>query len=80
MVAFPRAREHRWFRESLARLEEHRTDRGTWLLPRAWLREKPVAYWVGGGHMGLEENRRTKAAIERESTLRVLRLLARAGG
>jgi hypothetical protein len=75
LSVFPGARKHRWFREALDRLDEHRTDAGTWLLPRAWLREKPVAYWVGGGHMGLEENRRAKASIERESTLRVLRIL-----
>ena len=79
MVAFPTARSHRWFRESLARLDEHRIDRGSWLLPRAWLPEKSVAYWVAGGHMGLEQYRRSKAAIERESTLRVLRLLQRLG-
>lgn len=79
MVAFPRARRHPWFLESLSRLDEHRTDRGSWLLPRAWLPEKPVAYWVAGGHMGLEENRRSRAAVERESTVRVLRLLDRSG-
>lgn len=77
MAAFPRAIEHRWFVESIARLDEYRTDRGTWLLPRAWLQERPVAYWVAGGHMGLELNRRSKTAIERESTVRILRLLER---
>lgn len=79
MAAFPRARNHQWFLESLALLDEHRTDRGSWLLPRAWLPEKRVACWVAGGHMGLEENRRSKAAIERESTIRVLRMLGRSG-
>lgn len=77
MAAFPRARNHQWFLASLARLDEHRTDRGSWLLPRAWLPEKRVAYWVAGGHMGLEESRRSRAALERESTVRVLRLLER---
>lgn len=77
MAAFPKARKHRWFLDSLAHLDEQRTDRGTWLLPRGWLPEKPVAYWVAGGHMGLEQNRRSRAAIERESTVRVLRLLQR---
>ncbi len=77
MAAFPEARNHWWFLDSLARLDEHRTDHGTWLLPRTWLPEKPVAYWVSGGHMGLEQNRRPRATIERESTLRVLRLLER---
>jgi hypothetical protein len=79
MAAFSRARNNRWFLESLALLDEHRTDRGSWLLPRAWLPEKRVAYWVAGGHMGLEENRRSRAAIERESTVRVLRVLSRSG-
>jgi hypothetical protein len=78
MAAFPRARQHRWFLESLGRLDEHRTAQGTWLLPRAWLTERNGAYWVSGGHMGLEENRRSRVAIERESTIRVLRLLMRA--
>mgnify|MGYP000158002589 CR=1 FL=1 len=67
------------FHDSLARLDEHRTVRGTWLLPRTWLQEKQVAYWVAGGHMGLEHNRRSAAVLERESTLRVLRLLTRPG-
>ena len=79
MAAFPRGRNHGWFLDSLARLDEHRTNRGTWLLPRAWLPEKPVAYWVAGGHMGLEQNRRSRATVERESTVRVLRLLDRSG-
>ena len=77
MAAFPRARKHRWFLESVARLDEYRTGRGTWLLPRSWLQERPVAYWVAGGHMGLEQNRRSRAAIERESTVRILRLRER---
>ena len=77
MAAFLRAREHLWFRKSLALLDEHSTDRGTWLLPRDWLVEKQAGYWVAGAHMGLEENRRSRAAVERESTLRVLRLLTR---
>lgn len=77
MAAFPRARSHRWFLDSLTRLDKHRTDHGTWLLPRTWLQERQVAYWVSGGHMGLEQNRRSQAVIERESTIRVLRLRQR---
>ncbi|MFW9954076.1 MAG: hypothetical protein ACFFD3_05950 [Candidatus Thorarchaeota archaeon] len=73
MVArFKRARKSRWFLDALDYLEHFRTQKGTYLFPRAWLPEKKVGYWVGGLYMGLEKNRREAQSIELESTFWVL--------
>ena len=72
MAHFPAARKMPSFRDCLAHLEDHRTDRGTYLFPRDYLKEQPNGYWVTGACMGLEENRRAATAIELESTFRML--------
>jgi hypothetical protein len=74
MAHFPPARKHRWLLESIEHLDSFRTERGTWLWPREYLREKSVGYWVSGAHMGLEESRRTEQAFEIESTFRMQRI------
>ena len=63
-----------WFRRSVDYLDTYRTERGTWLFPRRYLKELVIGYWVTGAHMGLEENRRSVQAIEIESTFRMLRI------
>ncbi len=68
MAHFCTARAHPWFQASLAHLEGFRTPRGTYLFPRAYLPELSVGYWVAGAHMGLQENRRPRLALELEST------------
>jgi hypothetical protein len=68
LVNFEAARRHSWIKASLEHLEKFRTEKGTYLFPRDYLQEKPFVYWVVGGHMALEENRRTSKAIEVEST------------
>ncbi len=74
MGHFPTARKHRWFKGCMEHLENFRTDDGTWRLPRRYLKEQKVGYWVGGAHMGLEENRRSSRATEIESTFRMLKI------
>ncbi len=71
---FPSVRQHRWFKESIKHLDTFRTEHGTWLLPRRYLPEKRVGYYVCGAHMGLEEKRRSDKAIEIESTFRMLKI------
>lgn len=72
MAAFPSARRTPWFRGWLAHLDEFRTPRGSWAFPRAYLPEKPRGYWVLASQRGLEERRRTRLALELESTFRML--------
>lgn len=79
MANFKAARESEWFSNSIRFLENYKTNRGTYLFPHAWLPEKKVGYWVGGLHMGLEVNRRTKIAIECESTFWMLHIKHLAG-
>ena len=79
MAHFPAARETRAFQDCLAHLEAHRTDRGTYLFPRDYLREQQSGYWVTGAYMALEDNRRSPHAIELESTFRMLTIKRRAG-
>jgi hypothetical protein len=68
MSHFPTAWAHPWLQESIAHLETFRTPRGTYLFPRAYLPERTSGYWVAGAYMGLEENRRSRLALEVEST------------
>ena len=79
MARFPLARSHRWFRESLQHLESHRTERGTYIFPGRYLRELRQGYYVTGAYMGLEEDRRSRRALEIESTLRMLTIKRLAG-
>ncbi|MBN1814643.1 MAG: hypothetical protein JXA14_22575 [Anaerolineae bacterium] len=74
MAHFPMARAHRWFRESLSHLETYRAEQGTYVFPRPYLREDQSGYWVTGAYMGLEENRRSKQALELESTFWMLKI------
>jgi hypothetical protein len=74
MSNFPTARKHHWFQESLKKLEDYRTEGGTYIFPRSYLQERSSGYWVTGAYMGLEENRRKKIAIELESTFWMLKI------
>lgn len=74
MAHFPVARKHRWFRDCLKHLESYCTGEGTYAFPRSYLKEQRIGYWVRGAHMGLEENRRSRRALEIESTFRMLKI------
>lgn len=78
MAHFPGAVKHEWFSSALNHLENFKTERGTYLFPRHYLREG-TGYWVSGMHMSLGENRRAKLALEAESTFRMMLLKKRAG-
>ncbi len=65
---FRAIRESAWFVRSLAHLDRFRRDDGTWEFPRDYLPEKRDSYMVGGGHMGLGENRRRRNWRANEST------------
>ena len=71
---FPAARRMPRFRRWLERIDEFRDDDGTYALPRAMLPEQSIAYWVAGGHLGLEEHRRSTQSLRLESTFYVLAL------
>jgi hypothetical protein len=74
-AGFEVCRRSSWFQSGLADLERYRTERGTWLLPASYLKEKRNGYYIyGGDHMGLGENRRRKDWREIESTFRVLNI------
>lgn len=68
MGQFPAARNHPWFTSGLNHLQDFQTEQGTYLFPRPYLQEKTNGYWVSGACMGLEEDRKTRLAIELEST------------
>jgi hypothetical protein len=72
LAPFRSARESAWFKDRLARLEEYRTEIGTYCFPREWLPENQSGYWVSGAYMGMESERRGRVALECESTFRVL--------
>jgi hypothetical protein len=78
MAHFPGAVKHEWFSNALRHLEKFQTEKGTYLFPRHYLREG-TGYFVSGMHMSLGENRRTRNALELESTFRMMLMKKRAG-
>lgn len=74
MSRFPEATRSEWFRGMLVHLEGFRTKDGFWKFPAQYLCEGPAHYFVGGGHMGLGENRKETAALKMESTAWLLRI------
>ena len=79
LAPFESALKSEWFRQSMDLLENHRTQEGHYRFPRKWLPEKQSGYWVGGHYMALEDERRKQAAIDYESTFRVLKIKKLAG-
>ena len=75
MSHFRPARNHRWLREGVAFFDQFRTDEGRYRIPRQYLAEERNGCWVFGSYMGLEENRRTKIALELESTFWMLKFI-----
>ncbi|MFW9777762.1 MAG: hypothetical protein ACFFE8_02830 [Candidatus Heimdallarchaeota archaeon] len=69
---FPAVQSQDWFIWGMEILESYRTDRGTFILPKGFLRENFSGYWVNGSYMGLGENRRSKNWRELESTYWIL--------
>jgi hypothetical protein len=74
MAHFKAAVQHQWLKQSLKYLGKFKSERGTYIFPRNYLQERKSGYWVLGANMGLEGNRRTKKAIELESTYWMLRI------
>jgi hypothetical protein len=74
LAQFESGRGCDWFRHGMAHLETFRTERGTYLFPSVYLREKSSYYLYAGMHMGLGEWPRDLHALELESTFRMLRL------
>lgn len=72
---FRSARKATWFKDGMADLEKWRTDRGTYVFPPDYLKEKRDSYYIYvGAHMGLGENRRNKLWREIESTFHMLNI------
>jgi hypothetical protein len=75
MARYPAAARSDWFRRMMEHLEGFSTKDGFWKFPAAYLAEGPDHYFVGGGHMGLGENRKEKDALKVESTAWMMRIL-----
>lgn len=61
------ARKTKWFCDLLEYLEKYRTETGTYIFPKEWLKESQ-GYAVQGHHISFDENRRKKNWCEIEST------------
>ena len=72
---FPAAVRHPWFSSGLNHLQALQTERGTYLFPRSYLPERTTGYWVTGAHMALEEDRRSRQALELESSFWMAKLM-----
>ena len=67
MASFEEARASPWFAASMDHLECFATPQGAYSFPRMMIKEEK-GYWITGSHMGLGENRRSRGALEIEST------------
>ncbi|MEW6359984.1 MAG: hypothetical protein AB1696_26845 [Planctomycetota bacterium] len=74
MAHFPQAVKSDWFARALRHLDRYQIEQGTYRFPSGFLKEQTSGYYVGGAYMGLGENRRSRRAIEIESTFRVLKI------
>lgn len=74
MSHFKKARESEWFKNSLSHLEGFYKD-SIYHFPASYICEIKNKYYVGGGHMGLGENRRGKQGKVLESTAWMMRIL-----
>ncbi|HWQ59159.1 MAG TPA: hypothetical protein VN540_09055 [Clostridia bacterium] len=76
---FKKARESEWFKNTLEHLRSFEKD-GLYEFPKEYISEAKNAYYVGGGHMGLGEDRKKKQSVALESTAWMLRILRNARG
>ena len=67
IVKYPAAKKTKWFADLMHSLERYRTENGTYIFPKEWMKES-VGYAVQGHHMSFGESRRKKNWIEIEST------------
>jgi len=67
---YPVALKTKWFGDLLKYFEKYKTDNGTYIFPKEWLKESP-GYAVQGHHISFGENRRKKNWCEIESTFYV---------
>lgn len=74
---FKSIKSDHWFRSSIAHLKTYATDKGTYIFPKQYIKEKKNSYFVTGTHMGLGENRRRKLAYEIESTYWMIKIMKR---
>lgn len=74
MSRFKAARKSEWFKKTLLELDSFGSD-GLYRFPPSYLNEGKNKYYVFGGHMGLGENRKSRAYLLLESTAWMLRIL-----
>ena len=74
MSHFEAARKSGWFKKRIKHLESFKKE-GLYEFPPNYLNEIRDKYYVGGGHMGLGENRRKKDWRRLESTAWMMRIL-----
>jgi hypothetical protein len=70
---FTKARETKWFKRNLQHLSKYECN-GIYSFPKEYLNESKRKYYVGGGHMGLGEDRKNKLWNKIESTAWMLRI------
>lgn len=74
MAGFPVMARSKWFGRMLDHLDSFRTNDGFWKFPAAYVAEAKDKYFVGGGHMGLGEERKGGDGLKIESTVWMMRI------
>jgi hypothetical protein len=70
IAKYPVALKTKWFIKLINCFEKYKTDSGTYIFPKEWMKES-TGYAVQGHHMSLGENRRKRDWLEIESTFYV---------
>lgn len=73
LARIPAGQKSHWVQSGLRHLKKFKTPQGTYCFPPGYLHESE-GYYVSGYGMGLGENRRKPAALEIESTFRMLKI------
>jgi hypothetical protein len=65
---FKSAQKSEWFKSAIIYLNNYRTSDDRYIFPKNMINEKPDCYVIGGGHMNVGENQKSKKYSEIIST------------
>jgi len=71
---FATARNSEWFQLAIKYLKNYKTLNNRYIFPRHMITEKPDNYVIGGGHMNIGENKKSKLYAEIVSTYWMYRI------
>lgn len=74
MSHLPSVTQHKWFKQCIEYLENHKTNQGIYKFPAKIMKEGTSGYFIKGAYMGLCQNRRLAISKELESTFWMMKI------